>query len=413
MNTTLSPVTAQRFFSLQHELIELVADDFSGLTSKLEQLLRAFEWSQIEQSVSRARGYDLARGVGQPEVDRCALACAFLAKAVFDLKSTRALIDRLSSDRKLARLCGFDLRKSLPSEATFSRAFAEIAKSELLQKLHEGMIKSVLGDVLIGHISRDSTAIVAREAMSRKEAEAAQAAQATQATRSVEDAQADIPSIQTIEASQAIEESSKSQTKTKTSYRRGRPKKGEVRPEPQMSLLKRQQKQSLPERLKGLKTVCDKGTKRNAQGYQTSWRGYKLHLDTACCGVPISALLTSASVHDSSVALPLMQLSSARVQACYELMDAGYCSTIIREEVIKAGRVPLVDHNPRKGQKREFAPHEAERYKTRSAAERTNARLKDEFGARHITVRGHAKVMCHLMLGIIALCSDQLTRLLL
>ena len=52
-------------------------------------------------------------------------------------------------------------------------------------------------------------------------------------------------------------------------------------------------------------------------------------------------------------------------------MDAAYCSTVIRA----AGRVPLIYRNPRKGEKREFAPHEAQRYKTRSGTERCNARL--------------------------------------
>ena len=46
-------------------------------------------------------------------------------KAVMDLKTTRALLDRLQADSKLRRLCGFELRHALPSEATFSRAFAE------------------------------------------------------------------------------------------------------------------------------------------------------------------------------------------------------------------------------------------------------------------------------------------------
>ena len=159
-------------------------------------------------------------------------------------------------------------------------------------------------------------------------------------------------------------------------------------------------------------TACATGTKKNAQGYKISWKGYKLHLDTACCGVPISAVLTGANVHDSRVALPLMRISAQRVDACYELMDAAYCSTVIREEIQATGRVPLIDHNPRKGDKQAFAPHEAQRYKTRSGAERCNARRKDEFGARHIQVRGHAKVMCHLMLGVVALCADQFTRLL-
>jgi len=106
------------------------------------------------------------------------------------------------------------------------------------------------------------------------------------------------------------------------------------------------------------------------------------------------------------------RISAQRVDTCYELMDAAYCSTVIREDIQAAGRVPLIDHNPRKGEKKEFAPDEAERYKIRSTAERCNARLKAEFGARHVQVRGHAKVMCHLMLRVVALCADQFTRLL-
>ena len=379
MNTTLSSVTVQRFRALQGELIVLVEQDYAGLTPKLEQIIRAFELTQIELTVYRDRGYGQGRGVGRPEDDRCALACAFLAKAILDLKTTRALIDRLQADSKLRRLCGFDLRCAIPSESTFSRAFDEFATSELMQRVHANMIINNLGDQLIGHISRDATAIEARESIAKK-------------ASSKEDA-AKVKAVQ-------------------PKRKPGRPKKGEARPAPEPAPLERQRSQTLEQMLAELDTGCATGTKKNAQGYKISWKGYKLHLDTACCGVPISAVLTGANVHDSRVALPLMRISAQRVNACYELMDAAYCSTVIREEVQAAGRVPLIDHNPRKGEKQEFAQHEAQRYKTRSGAERCNARLKDEFGARHVQVRGHAKVMCHLMLGVVALCADQLTRLL-
>ncbi|MDM8563878.1 transposase [Candidatus Marithioploca araucensis] len=42
-----------------------------------------------------------------------------------------------------------------------------------------------------------------------------------------------------------------------------------------------------------------------------------------------------------------------------------------------------------------------ESYRERSASERVNGRLKDEFGGRHVRVRGNAKVLCHLMFGIL------------
>jgi hypothetical protein len=72
---------------------------------------------------------------------------------------------------------------------------------------------------------------------------------------------------------------------------------------------------------------------------------------------PSAPCLQARTVHDSRVALPLTRISAQRVDACYELMDAAYCSTVIREEIQAAGRIPLIDHNPRKGVKREFAPH--------------------------------------------------------
>jgi hypothetical protein len=43
--------------------------------------------------------------------------------------------------------------------------------------------------------------------------------------------------------------------------------------------------------------------------------------------------------------------------------------------------------------------------------ERVNARLKDEFGGRTVRVRGAAKVMAHLMFGVLALTVDQILKL--
>jgi len=86
--------------------------------------------------------------------------------------------------------------------------------------------------------------------------------------------------------------------------------------------------------------------------------------------------------------------------------------------------VPIIDKNPRKpGAKAELEAEtrrqryagyrlaEDLRYNERSGAERVNGRLKDDFGGRYVRVRGHAKVLCHLMFGILALTCDQLLRL--
>ena len=50
------------------------------------------------------------------------------------------------------------------------------------------------------------------------------------------------------------------------------------------------------------------------------------------------------------------------------------------------------------------------RFHERTTVERVNARLKDEFGARMVRVRGNAKVMCHLMFGGVAPTADRILR---
>jgi IS5 family transposase len=60
---------------------------------------------------------------------------------------------------------------------------------------------------------------------------------------------------------------------------------------------------------------------------------------------------------------------------------------------------------------RELSKAQRERYKERTMVERANARLKDEFGGRNVRVRGAAKVMAHLMFGVLALTADQLMKL--
>ena len=154
--------------------------------------------------------------------------------------------------------------------------------------------------------------------------------------------------------------------------------------------------------LADLPTACDVGSKKNSKGYKETWIGYKLHLDVACGQIPVSCVLTSASVHDSQVAIPLMTMTGARVSYLYDLMDAAYDAAAIHDHSRALGHAPIIDRNFRAQHeaKAEWAK-EVERMKLihmpdpddvifdfRTMAERVNARLKDEFGAR---VRARAR----------------------
>ena len=128
--------------------------------------------------------------------------------------------------------------------------------------------------------------------------------------------------------------------------------------------------------------------------------------------IPVSFILTSASLHDSQVAIPLAQLTAARVTSLYDLADAAYDAAPIRAMSARLGHVAIIDHNPRRGEKVEFSPAEAVRYRERSAVERVNSHLHEEHGGRHVRVRGSTKVAAHLAFGLLVIAAEQLLKLL-
>lgn len=357
--------------TIQATLFPILEEKLSPLTKLQERLVVVLDFVRVEEFLPYHHGL-----VGAPECDRAAIARAFIAKKIYKTETTKKLIDRLHCDRVLRQLCGWECKREIPSESTFSRAFGEFARMGLSSRLHEAFIKEHHFKRVIGHISRDATSICSREKAEKKPKEG------------------------------KIKKEKK---------KRGRPRKGEEKPEKpvELSRLERQVTMTLEEMLAELPKKCDVGTKKDSKGYKMSWKGYKLHIDTADGDIPISAVLTSASTHDSQVAIPLAAITNKRVKNFYDLMDAAYDAQLIRDYSASLGHVGLIDFNHRSPKDvREFAPHEAERYKERSAAERVNSQLKDNYGARMIRVRGHQKVFTELMFGLLAIAVEQTLRLL-
>jgi hypothetical protein len=137
-----------------------------------------------------------------------------------------------------------------------------------------------------------------------------------------------------------------------------------------------------------------------------------VHLDVIDGDIPISFILSSASLHDSQVAIPLAQMTAERIANLYDLSDAAYDAKEIREMSARLGHVAIIDRNPRRGEKIEFSPAEALRYNERSAVERVNSHLHEEHGGRHVRVRGPVKVAAHLAFGLLVIAAEQMLRML-
>ena len=215
---SLREMLSDYWYAFQQELFPRLESELGPMGERYELFVAVLELVRVEALLPYFRGQ-----VGRPEEDRAALARAFIAKAVFDVPTTRGLIERLEVDGRLWRLCGWSGAGRLPSEATFSRAFSEFAESRLASRLHETLIARTMDGHLVEHISRDATAIEAREKAAPKPKAA----------------------------------------KPKRRRKRGRPRKGEEQAK-EPSRLERQLTMSLPQMLADLPRACDVGTKRNA-----------------------------------------------------------------------------------------------------------------------------------------------------
>ena len=222
-----------------------------------------------------------AARTGRPPYPLYSFVRSMLAKCFFGIEKTSAFIQRLKSDPNLRLLCAFD---NVPSEATFSRAFALLAEEGIWVPALDGLVKEAHAGKIVFHVSRDSTMIPAREKAERKGKGKAE----------------------------------------KTKKKRGRPRKGAAKVPKEPTALENQAQQDAAVSLGKLNKNCAFGCKKNSQGHIETTKGYKLHLDVSDTGFPLSAVITGANVHDSQLAIPLEKLTEQKVTFCYSLMDAGY-----------------------------------------------------------------------------------------
>jgi len=302
---------------------------------------------------------------GRPRYSDLPIFRACIAKHCFHIDRNNQLRQRLLSDSNLRRICGMN---KIPSEATFSRRLTDFSKRCLPDIILARLIKQYHEDRMVCVIARDSTAIAARERPENKKKE-----------------------IEPVK------------------NKRGRPRKDEIREPKVEKRLHRQIRQPSAKSLKELNKDCAWGCKLNSQGNPQYWKGYKLHLDVSGFGIPISACVTGANVHDSQVAIPLEKITERRITHLYTMADAAYDVPELRNYIKAKNRIAVIDYNKRR---RVDAPQlgllEREQFKARTVVERANAHLKDHFLPTAIFVKGYQKVSFVLLLGVLCLAATKL-----
>ena len=92
---SLKQTLSQDWFSFQQELFPWLAETLGPLGERHKRCVRVLELVRVEESLPSG-----GSGPGRPLEDRATLARAFLAKAVFEVPTTRALVERLRTDRR-------------------------------------------------------------------------------------------------------------------------------------------------------------------------------------------------------------------------------------------------------------------------------------------------------------------------
>lgn len=319
MKLTLRQQLTQFTHVLQNSLFPVLEESLGELDERAQRLVAILEMIPLGRFVPASSGW-----MGRPQKDRYALACAFVAKAIYGISLTRDLIQRLHSDVQLRQICGWSQPRQIPHEATFSRAFTEFAAMELPQFVHEALIAQTQKDRLIGHIARDSTAICARERFPQPRLSRRARREAKRAAAQAE-----------------ADRAGKRKPGPQGPHQRYKGGKRPYKPSAH-SRLHRQRQMKLDAMLAELPRHCSIGVKKSADGNQEYWRGYKLHIDVADGQIPISCILTAASLHDSQVAIPLATMTAARVTSLYDVMDSAYDANEIIEHSRELGHVPII-----------------------------------------------------------------------
>jgi hypothetical protein len=375
LRTTLSQV----WKNIQYTLFPMQEEDIGPISEKHKKLISILELVKIECFISRIY---TPGGVGRPNKDRCPLARAFIAKILFKFDFTNQLRDHLLSDKQLRRICGWESSRQIPSESKFSRVFEEFAKLKLPEHVHASLIKDLYQGEIIGHVTRDSTPIKARE--------------------------------------KPIKKSKKIALESKKS--KGRPKKGHEK-EKKLTRIEQQLQgtMTLEEMENDLPKQCDFGKKKSPDGYPLVWKGYKLHVAVDDHCIPLAAIVSSASLQDNQAAIPLGIKANNVAKNFYDLMDSIYDVKGVLEHSRSLGHIPIVDKKPANAEQKKtkraeekrrrvinWLPAEERRYKERRKSERFNALFKDYYGGRLVRYRGHLKATCHLMFGVLTLAASLL-----
>lgn len=318
-------IRQESLFSIQ-ELYEMEP------THRYESIISVIDLDAIYYEVNKKSH------LGAPvDLNYAAMIISVFIRYVERIPTVKDLIKRLKDDFVFKLNCGFLVSDHTPSEAAYSRLLTKLKASNVLEKVQE---KVVLQAIAEGFIMDDTVAIDATHFEARDQA----------------------PSK---------EEKQKAEPK-----KRGRKSKEEreqwlieqAEKEANLPLFEKKIEAQLDAPLAELRAEVPQdpkwGVKKNSEGKNVFWYGYKGHLAVGTSSQYIlQALFSSGSLNDGKAAIPLLKgVNELPLPSLnHQTMDAGYDYHAIYEQVHRMGNQSVIAYNKKNesepiGFDKHFAP---------------------------------------------------------
>lgn len=302
-------------------------------TQKYEEIISTINLDKIYRAVTKKSR------LGAPEeLNYAAMIISFVIRYEERIPTIKDLVKRLRDDIAFKLNCGFLVSDSVPSEASYSRLVTKLIESDVIEKEKDHVVYQAITE---GFIQDDTAAFDACHFESRDQAP-------------------------------PKEEKPKSEPKKrgrKSKEERDQWLKDQVEKEANLPLYEKTIEAQLDASLAELRSKIPQapkwGVKKNSEGKNVFWFGYKAHLIVGTSSQYIlDSLFSSGNLNDGKAAIPLLKGVHERfpqLNLRYQTADAGYDYEPIYKQIHRMGQQSVIAYNKRNerellGYDKHFAP---------------------------------------------------------
>jgi transposase len=316
-------IRQERLFSLE-EILETSPRESYPL------ILNSLDITPLLKIVSKKALFGAPTKLNYP-----AMIYSLIIRVIERIPTIKDLRKRLKNSLEFRFDCGFTLSDSVPSEASYSRMIQKIQASSALTEAQNDLVYQAFREGFIDAecVAIDATHIEARDRKPDKKKEE------------------DVPAEQTLKKrGRKPKEEREKWLKVQQEMEENRPI-FEKKIEAQLPYSFAELEQQIPQDPQW-------GIKKNSEGKNVFWYGFKGHLLVDCKNQYIlSSLLSSGNINDGKMAIPLLKALSEihpNLNPSYVLADAGYDYYPVYQQVRNMGARALIDYNPRNEQLPEY-----------------------------------------------------------